>query len=759
MPGKKLDFPSRAKRKALLEELKARLSDPEASKNEFLRDYMNAMVELDKRMEELSAEDEKTGIPKNLSAEDAQDLCRLMLSAGAHAENYLVCNLKNGKVAPGVPQMVDKLQGLMAKDYEALAEYDPAKPQSLPELQEGTRTLTIDLRDRKLGAMGNMQNSRIPMTVVNSEGKKRRGVFTKATRMTAKADYEALIAKAKAACTTEAQKAELDKFLSGYRARCISKKQRTYAGNRINEHTTDTCLLGHLCFELHSLYDGNPDVKLNKDGTLKVSHTKDFLRTCGVDPELLPSAAIAVMRKGLSKYKDNIGLDINAERLEIEEGARIDNRNTAMSAVAALLGCSDLVCRSDNMRFIDEDGKVTEGTFMDYAKGVDLIKNDKLFNHVAQNAFKVKDNRCKVNRELADIQVLDYLCNNVDRHQGNLMYDIDEDGQLRGVQCIDNDSSFGQTAKSSESLRVVSRSMKEKLEKMTPEMLKFALRGRGLSQSELQAAQFRLLQLKADIGMGVKVIDDEDFGKYRPEDLRSQTAYEKNLFDKIHYHFTDFANLCRGDTPFTPMPKQPEPDLKEVSATSRKYTVGGLTDSLAQVSRKVENKETGFKVDDLRNKYRGSSGFYDDMVTAAKEANELYKKLTGQLPDPEKEGRLPDLSKLVSEDPETLGKVIAAFTKVSDATEAYLNYKTRQRRAADADSIRPKNDYEKSHIDYAKDLKKITGEFLSSRRPANEAEMEDLQANTVRREREKRRETEQLTAPQAPESPEGPVIQ
>ena len=155
----------------------------------------------------------------------------------------------------------------------------------------------------------------------------------------------------------------------------------------------------------------------------------------------------------------------------------------------------------------------------------------------------------------------------------------------------------------------------------------------------------------------------------------------------------------------------------------------------------MENKETGFKVDDLRTRFRGSSPKYDAMVAAAKEANALYKKLTGQLPGQE-EGKLPDLSKLVSEDPETLGKVIEAFVKVDETTSEYLNYKTEQRGAADVDSIKPKNDYEKEHINYAKDLKKITGEFLSSRRPANETEMEDLQANAARRELEKRRNGE-----------------
>ncbi len=84
------------------------------------------------------------------------------------------------------------------------------------------------------------------------------------------------------------------------------------------------------------------------------------------------------MFDGVKKLSlDHTKTVLNAERLEIADGARIDNRNVAMSAVAGLPGCSKLVARSDNMRFIGEDGVVTEGTFMDCAQGTDLAKKPK----------------------------------------------------------------------------------------------------------------------------------------------------------------------------------------------------------------------------------------------------------------------------------------------------------------------------------------------------------------------------------------------
>ena len=49
--------------------------------------------------------------------------------------------------------------------------------------------------------------------------------------------------------------------------------------------------------------------------------------------------------------------------------------------------------------------------------------------------------------QMADLQVLDLICGNVDRHSRNIFYDIREDENhrlyLAGIQGIDNDTSFG----------------------------------------------------------------------------------------------------------------------------------------------------------------------------------------------------------------------------------------------------------------------------------------------------------------------------
>ena len=90
---------------------------------------------------------------------------------------------------------------------------------------------------------------------------------------------------------------------------------------------------------------------------------------------------------------------------------------------------------------IKKDDGVFDGIFMENADGTDFI------------ALKSDDKRLKIkesefnNRELlksiADLQILDYICGNVDRHVGNMFIKFDNtNSKIIGVTGIDNDSSF-----------------------------------------------------------------------------------------------------------------------------------------------------------------------------------------------------------------------------------------------------------------------------------------------------------------------------
>ena len=728
---KPINFPSRAQRKKLIEELQRQGTDPNLAANKNYQDYTSAITKLDNKMEALSAQDDKS-VPKNLTEAEAAELAEALAQAAKIGEKYLAAEAAGGKnLNNGVPGMVNHFQGLMSKDFDALKNYDAKDPRSLPEIQESTRTKTIDLRGRNLGSVGNMQNSRIPMTVVDATGKKRSGFFTKAKYVTAKKEFDELIARAKEKCTTDQQRNKLDQFFATYKLTAEGSAKR-YGNRTIGEKTNDAYIVGYLGNEL--------SIMAGKDKKVSIDDTKATLLLGGIGPGDIPDKAVKVLRDGFQKLSDDVGLDIDTVRLEIEEGGRVDNRNTAMSSVASLLGCSKLVARSDNMKFIGEDGQVTEGTFMDYADGVDLAKKPHLFKHVATNPFKSDENRKKVFKQIADIQVIDYLCMNEDRHPGNMIYDIDKNGDLRNIQCIDNDSSFGRVTGGvikAANLRVMSKSMEEKISKLTPEMLKFSLRGRGLSEEELNASGDRLKNLQKQITeKKITVLNDEQFGQMGINSFYPRNSKSSNMFKDLNEFFTTTAKNYRSpDEPFTPLPEQEKPKLKEVYTTDRQRTVGGLTDSLEKVSRKVRSDETGFNVDNLTTRMRGSSPQFKELVSAAKEADVLLKEL-------KQNGEL-DMTKLAVEKPDVFERVFDAFSKIEQKNGKYLSFKAGDVGADDIMHIEGRNKYERGHINYAYDLQKITKEFFKSvGRPMTEDEREDLQANQQRRELENSRKAQ-----------------
>ncbi len=117
---------------------------------------------------------------------------------------------------------------------------------------------------------------------------------------------------------------------------------------------------------------------------------------------------------------------VNRTKGGIQPGQDIPKRNVAVSRVADLLGMGSLVARAERMTLTDNDGNTITGVFQEKAAGSDahrLKENDPL--------RKLTDNREMLNepeflRQLSDIQVMDYIVGNPDRHEGNLMYQMEE---------------------------------------------------------------------------------------------------------------------------------------------------------------------------------------------------------------------------------------------------------------------------------------------------------------------------------------------
>ena len=371
------------------------------------------------------------------------------------------------------------------------------------------RDLYVKMSNQDIKRLGGNQSSRLQMNV-NIDGKSVKGVFTEKTFYTGN-DFEKIF-------TAFAEK--YPKYKDFYEAFDPKKFfefgtfSRVDMNNLMGENgAIDDDELRSLTvknFLAVSLFD-------EKVRTIGNSHSSDE----GFYNSLIDfSSQISNISTNIS-YNQEIGLSV---------GERLDVRNSAMSAVATLIKVPDIIVKSRNIAVYDEVGKkITEGTFMEFAKGKDInnlapIDEMRLMNN--QNYENPQ-----VRKQLADLQILDYICGNVDRHGGNLLYDVDPvTKNLKGIVGIDNDSSFGTTIPeinkkqvrlpSVNEMRVISEDMAKTITNLTEGELKSTLHGYGLSQKAIDAAWERTNQLKAAIKNGKPYQENQGILNVDPADKR-----------------------------------------------------------------------------------------------------------------------------------------------------------------------------------------------------------------------------------------------
>ena len=662
-----------------------------------------AYENVDQKMEQLY-ELGDMGLAPAVSEKDKTELLELLTNVGKTGEQFLGDAQEKGEdLNQGIYRVVNQMQGMLAKDYQSISGYNPENSINLPVLQELARTKTIDLRGKEISTLGNMQSSRIPMTFRGANGEMRTGVFTKANYVQVKAPFLEKLALAKAQCGPEGAE-ELDRFLSKAKAYHVRMKSKKYDGYFLDK-TSDDFMAAYVLNTLRYIRREKGSSKL------KAPHLKEYMQKVGVDLNKIPDAALKTLAAGLGEMTEKPGYIINGYGLELKDGQRLDNRNSAMSAVADLLGAGSLLARSSNMRFVGENGEVTEGTFMDYGKGLELGADADSIKHLNNHPLDNPKTYNQALKSIADLQILDALCLNVDRHQGNVMYRVDAKGNFIGVQGIDNDSSFGPRTITMEDVmenRVVSKSMADKINSLTPEMLKFTLRGRGLNEAEINAAGERLSTIKDCIAYGMlRIVPDDQFCNLQMDEMLPK--HGDNMFYRALRQVNEAAERRKAlELPFVPLKTDKAPHLTDVAATGRKFTVGGLDDLRSDVSLLLRNEKTGFKVEDLSG-IRGSSQAFKDMVEAAQlvEYAGVYLKEN----DPDVQNR----NSLMLDDPKAQKSVKVyhnVFMNMREKVSDYLAGKMEQRGAKTLAELKGKNNYEKARINYAKKLLAITDRYM-----------------------------------------------
>lgn len=241
-------------------------------------------------------------------------------------------------------------------------------------------------------------------------------------------------------------------------------------------------------------------------------------------------------------------------RAGIEYGNNITDRNCAMTRIANLLGLNELLAESHPMTVYDEQGTEKKGVFMSTSNGTiyeNLLQVPAYKKMVVENKkvpFSLESPTLKKN--LADMQILDYICGNVDRHQQNMTYIFDntnaDQPQLIGIQGIDNDLSMGtinpvdrgiMNLPALKKIRVISESLAAKIKNMKQEELEYVLKGLDLTEQEIAAAWQRTTEIKQRL---------ERAEKYTPETHKFSDNYITIIPDR-NYEDIYFNEFCSRD--------------------------------------------------------------------------------------------------------------------------------------------------------------------------------------------------------------------
>ncbi|MGN0986819.1 MAG: hypothetical protein ACI4OO_03175, partial [Otoolea sp.] len=203
---------------------------------------------------------------------------------------------------------------------------------------------------------------------------------------------------------------------------------------------------------------------------------------------------------------------------ELKAGNELSGRNVASSRMAELLGVGNLLAHSEKMT-VQIDGQKVEGCFMEFAEGVDICNGkDAAMEQINQIRM---ENSPGFTRDACNLEVLDYLCAQADRHGGNMFLKLSEpqaDGtrEILGVQGIDNDLAFSTLTENLpmkqgqlQDLCFLSENLAKNILAMDRNRLQFVF-GDILSENEINALDIRMTQMKDHIrNHMIQVKDDE----------------------------------------------------------------------------------------------------------------------------------------------------------------------------------------------------------------------------------------------------------
>ena len=315
--------------------------------------------------------------------------------------------------------IVEHISRTLTKDMAILGQCNPMEPGSLSEVISKSRTHTIHLKDSDIKTEGGALSRRIPLKTTS--GKK--GFFTPKTTYNMDEKWVEQINK---------HVERLGKYSEDYK-------------NRLERLKTDEKMIDFFCTYCPPR-PMDEYLKIATDKALTHKMIRNVAKIIGINDydkqknevkeevwAFIDSMALLANQYGIMKVSG------------IKKNSNITDRNCAMTDMARLLGCTGILANSAPMTVVI-DGKEVEGVFMETVEGTDICRfkeDDEIFSADEESFEKGSE----ALGQIVDLQVLDYICGNTDRHMGNMIYQFDkkENGQvvLKGIKGIDNDCAFG----------------------------------------------------------------------------------------------------------------------------------------------------------------------------------------------------------------------------------------------------------------------------------------------------------------------------
>ena len=256
--------------------------------------------------------------------------------------------------------------------------------------------------------------------------------------------------------------------------------------------------------------------------------------------------------KAVTGYINGISKELHAfviagiAQIPLERRTVLNERNVASSVMADLLGCPDVIARSESARLTLKDGTVREGMFMDFAEG--LPGGSFRGTDIQEREYTSLLENGNFKRQVADLQALDCICGQIDRHMNNVMFQVDpQSGAVTGFKGIDNDMSFGISGTSTKGyhsvpmglIRTVSQEMADALEALSPEVVDYRLQ-HLLSEPERKALWERIDTFRQWVRSDqVEKVQKDQWGSKKWEDMAmgytgtAETPGKNNLFYKV----------------------------------------------------------------------------------------------------------------------------------------------------------------------------------------------------------------------------------